>query len=787
MKLRITKILLLAAGLAFGLVLVAKVWFERSYNCFLPDKERIYQIILNKSAPGEEMTQGTEVGYEVAPGLKYYSPVVEEAARVYFLDSYFDVEGEDGKTYAFADMYFADSTLFNIMPRPILAGNIKEALSVKRKVAVPNSIAVRFAGNAEDAIGRHYIVDDEKYFEIAAVYEDFPLNSEFASSPTFISMQTIDEYLYGNWKGWRGKESFKSYIKTAKGNDIAEVNRALDKACKENIPVKELEERGMRYSFSLVPITTVHTTFTNAGQVSTIMLILAIILLASAILNYVLFSLAAMVKRSKTVAVLKCYGADKGDIRKLFLKETLSDIIIALVIAILIVLTGAKTVQYLLGTSLFAMLQNNILIILGGILIALFFVGGYIPATIYGNIPVTAAFKNLKEGARGWKYALLFIQFALAMLFISLFAVVVLQYKKVTDYNVGYNYNNLTYTSLLNTSLSNRASAVKEVERLPFVEKAVLVSYLPFDTPSTLNVMLPDDSSGKILFSAGMLSGVGKGYLELLGVKKIAGEGFADGLNSGNIMVSRSFADRLAESAGWRDGAVGKSVVLSYYGMSYGSMKICGVYEDYLVGDLNNLNPIPTFISYYDYDNYWEMNSSPFMLLIKLKGDYTDSFKQTDNFLFERFNDESIRLKDYNAEYKALYREGKRIRDAVMISTVAILIITLIGVAAFSIEEVNRRRKELSIRKINGATVNELVFITLKRLLSLALVAVVCGGVVALYFGGMFVNLFGVKIALGWYLFAGCGLLTLFVITAISVVTVWRRANANPVENIKTE
>lgn len=787
MKLRITKILLLAAGLAFGLVLVAKVWFERSYNCFLPDKERIYQIILNKSAPGEEMTQGTEVGYEVAPGLKYYSPVVEEAARVYFLDSYFDVEGEDGKTYAFADMYFADSTLFNIMPRPILAGNIKEALSVKRKVAVPNSIAVRFAGNAEDAIGRHYIVDDEKYFEIAAVYEDFPLNSEFASSPTFISMQTIDEYLYGNWKGWRGKESFKSYIKIAKGNDIAEVNRALDKACKDNIPVKELEERGMRYSFSLVPITTVHTTFTNAGQVSTIMLILAIILLASAILNYVLFSLAAMVKRSKTVAVLKCYGADKGDIRKLFLKETLSDIIIALVIAILIVLTGAKTVQYLLGTSLFAMLQNNILIILGGILIALFFVGGYIPATIYGNIPVTAAFKNLKEGARGWKYALLFIQFALAMLFISLFAVVVLQYKKVTDYNVGYNYNNLTYTSLLNTSLSNRASAVKEVERLPFVEKAVLVSYLPFDTPSTLNVMLPDDSSGKVLFSAGMLSGVGKGYLELLGVKKIAGEGFADGLNSGNIMVSRSFADRLAESAGWRDGAVGKSVVLSYYGMSYGSMKICGVYEDYLVGDLNNLNPIPTFISYYDYDNYWEMNSAPFMLLIKLKGDYTDSFKQTDNFLFERFNDESIRLKDYNAEYKALYREGKRIRDAVMISTVAILIITLIGVAAFSIEEVNRRRKELSIRKINGATVNELVFITLKRLLSLALVAVVCGGVVALYFGGMFVNLFGIKITLSWYLFAGCGLLTLFVITAISVVTVWRRANANPVENIKAE
>ena len=95
------------------------------------------------------MKQGTEVGYEVAPGLKYYSPLVEEAARVRFLDSYFDVEGEDGKTYAFADMYFADSTLFNIMPRPILAGNIKEALSVKSKIAVPKSIAVKFAGRGQ--------------------------------------------------------------------------------------------------------------------------------------------------------------------------------------------------------------------------------------------------------------------------------------------------------------------------------------------------------------------------------------------------------------------------------------------------------------------------------------------------------------------------------------------------------------------------------------------------------------------------------------------------------------
>ena len=787
MKLRITKILLLAAGLAFGLVLVAKVWFERSYNCFLPDKERIYQIILNRSAPGEEMKQGTEVGYEVAPGLKYYSPLVEEAARVRFLDSYFDVEGEDGKTYAFADMYFADSTLFNIMPRPILAGNIKEALSVKSKIAVPKSIAVKFAGSAEDAIGRHYIVDDEKYFEIAAVYEDYPLNSEFASNPTFISMQTIDEYLFGNWKRWRGSESFKSYIKIAKGNNIAEVNRALDKACKENIPVKELEEKGMSYSFSLIPITKVHTTFTNAGEVSTIMLILAIILLASTVLNYVLFSLAPMVKRSKTVAVLKCYGADKGDIRKLFLKDTFTDIVIALAVAVLVVLTGAKTVQYLLGTSLFAMLQNNILIILGGILIALFFVGGYIPATIYGNIPVTAAFKNLKEGARGWKYALLFIQFTLAMLFISLFAVVVLQYKKVTDYNVGYDYTNLAYASLLNTSLENRVAMVKEVERLPEVESAVLATYLPFDKPSNLNVMLPDDPSKKVLLSAGSLEGVGKGYIKLLGVKKTDGEGFVEGLNTDNIMVSRSFAERLAEAAGWGDGVVGKSVALSYYGMSYGSKKICGVYEDYLVGDLNELTTIPTFISYYDYDNYMQMQSSPYMLLVKLKGDYIDSFKKVDEYLFERFNDESIRLKDYNAEYKSLYREGKRIRDAIIISTIAILVITLIGVAAFSMEEVNRRRKELSIRKINGATVNELVFMTLKRLLSLALVAVTCGGVMALYFGGMFVNLFGVKIALGWYLFAGCGIFTLLVIAAISVITVWRRANTNPIENIKAE
>lgn len=787
MKLRITKILLLAAGLAFGLVLVAKVWFERSYNCFLPDKERIYQIILNKSAAGEEKETGAEVGYDVAPGLKYYSPLVEDAARVYYFDSYFDVEGEDGKTYAFADMYFADSTLFNIMPRPVLAGNIKEALSIKSKIAVPKSIAVKFAGSAQDAVGRHYIVDDEKYFEIAAVYEDYPLNSEFASSPTFISMQTIDEYLFGNWKGWRGNESFKSYIKVVKGNDIAEVNRALDKACKENIPVKELEEKGMSYSFSLLPITKVHATFTNAGEVSAIMLILAIILLASAILNYVLFSLASMAKRSKTVAVLKCYGADKGDIRKLFLKETFTDIVIALAAAVIIVLTGAKTVQYLLGTSLFAMLQNNILIILGGILVALFLIGGYIPATIYGNIPVTAAFKNLKEGARGWKYALLFIQFTLAMLFISLFAVVLLQYKKVTDYNVGYDYTNLAYASLLNTSLDNRIATVKEVERLPEVESAVLVTYLPFDRPSNLNVMLPDDSTKRVIFSAGSLSGTGKGYLNLLGVKKIDGEGFVDGLNTGNIMVSKSFADRLAEAAGWRDGVVGRSVELSRYGKNYSSMKICGVYEDYLVGDLNELTTIPTFISYYDYDNYMQMHTSPYMLLVKLKGDYIDSFKKVDNYLFEKLNDESIRLKDYNAEYKSLYREGKRIRDAIIISTIAILAITLIGVAAFSMEEVNRRRKELSIRKINGATVNELIFITLKRLLSLALAAVVCGGVMAFYFGGMFVNLFGVKISLGWYLFAGCGIFTLLVIAAISVITVWRRANTNPVENIKAE
>lgn len=136
------KILSLGVGLAVGLVLIAKIYFEQTYDTFYPDADRICKIQENFSVNGEKLEGGTVPG-GIAPGLKNDIPEIEAATRFTPLEednTRFVIFTADRQRHT-GKVILADSCLFDVLPRPMISGNAKEVLSRPQYVLVSESLA----------------------------------------------------------------------------------------------------------------------------------------------------------------------------------------------------------------------------------------------------------------------------------------------------------------------------------------------------------------------------------------------------------------------------------------------------------------------------------------------------------------------------------------------------------------------------------------------------------------------------------------------------------------------
>ena len=149
--------------------------------------------------------------------------------------------------------------------------------------------------------------------------------------------------------------------------------------------------------------------------------------------------------------------------------------------------------------------------------------------------------------------------------------------------------------------------------------------------------------------------------------------------------------------------------------------------------------------------------------------------------------DREVELSDWRAEMIARYADTQRFRNAVMIGVVITLLISLVGLMGYTGDEINRRRKEIAVRKINGATLGEVLHLFERDIIRIAAPALVAGCGAAAYVATLWQTGFSEKISLAWYLFALSGLLLLCVIALVVALHVRRAAAENPVKSIKSE
>lgn len=775
----LTKILCLGVGMAIGLVMLAEVIFERSYDNFIPHLEDTYIIQENYKQQGSDWINHNTVSGAIAPGIKRYCPEVEAATRFTILNEDLLLTTDDQRTIK-GNAYLCDSSFFEVFPRKILMGEAPHTGLEKANNAYISAKLLKVLGN--DIIGKQltWKIFPDFHLTVVGVFEDFPENTHLPKIDIAVALPTIGQIMGDGRNNWLGNDRYSGYIRLRPGTDPQTLEPNIKHMLYTNAPMEELERSGSQFYLNLKPVSKIFLSSEYNRIMNIVFLIFAFIMLAVAVLNYILLVVSSVVKRAKSIATYRCYGAESKDIYRMIQAESALHCFIALILAVLIVFGLQDFLQEQMGHSLRALFSPTVLVLCLMVVIAVAVICGVMPGYIYTRIPVTYAYRRYTENKRQWKLGLLFVQFMLTTFFVCLLTVIGLQYQALTNYRTGFEYKNILYTSLSGTQNVERERCIQELKRLPNISGVTWGYQEMFMKCSGNNVY--DPQNDKEYMNIADMYDVGPDYHKVFSIPILEGTGFTTELGdsvSQEVMVSRSFIDKMEKLAGWTGSPIGKQVFITeHQGRPY---TICGVYEEIHLGSqvAEDFDDRPTVMFYNTHPNH--------LLYIRLKEMGPEQIKEIQDIVSRTMPSQEKQVYSLDLEMANQYNMLLHVRNSILFVGLCILVIALIGLIAYIRDEVNRRRSEIAIRIIHGAQVKDVQFLFLKDILKIAIPAVLIGTAFALFASNRLLELFAFKINLTGYIFGGCILVVLIIMLILSTSMIWKAARSNPINNLRTE
>ncbi len=772
----IIKALSLGTGVAIGLILIAKVCYEMSYDTCYADYDQIYQIRTVYTQHGEDR-DFPQISGAIAPGFKEHVPGVEVATRWTFIfnsDKFIDEQ----KNVINGECIVADTSFFDVFNTDILSGNPKEAFTKIAVAMVSESFAEKLGGVSE-AVGQVIYNEEMPNFkvEIGGVFKDFPHHSSIRND-VLISMASL---VASSTENWFGNDRYRGYVRLAEGTEPDMLAPAIRLMQEKNYPpeLKQMAETsGFDIHFFLAPLKGEHISSARMKNMMVILTVVAILLILISLLNYILMSVSALVKRSKEMGVRKCYGAAGANIYGIMFKEAAIDVAAALVVAAAIVLSLQAVIEDIVGVPVDALLVRGTYMTVLGVILAVFFIAALVPGYLYSKIPAGAAIRNYKENKKIWKLGLLFIQTGICALLLTLMGVISAQYNKAVNDKPGYEYDDLLWTVLTGTDRSVHQGIMNDLKLVPGVLDVQVSHTLPLDSSSGNNVYLLDNGQENLFNIADQYSG-SAGLFDMLEIPFIEGR---YPQSPTEIAVSESFVEKMMEFRDWSDGAVGKQVYITEHDDQIGAVTISGVYKDYRINTLTNQDTRASIKFYGEVGK----DHMPYMA-IKVSEVTTEMMAKVEEVIQARIENKDVVVKSYKDSMREAYSSERRMRNTVIIGCLVSIIIALFGLIGYVRDESQRRSKEMAVRKINGATVKEIMGIYVAEIMKLSIPAIILGNVGAWFAASAWLRNFSEKIALSPWFFILADAAIILLVSVCVIFNSLRISRSNPVESLKNE
>ena len=771
------KVTSLAIGLTVGLVLIAKVQLERNYDRCIADKDRVYELSEEFKKKNEDAMGFSNTAGGAIPALCHYIPEIEVGTRWTYQFEEDKLLLEDGSRWTFHTSVLADSCFFDIFTTRILRGDAKAILSTKGQCLISRRLNDRLGG---DMVGKtfNYLAYPDRPMMVAGVFENYDENSTFSQLDIVMSLSSIGLYSYDGTSQLLGNDRYHSYVRLRANADIKKVEQEMDKMLKEQLSWEDLKVAGIEdFRLEFNPVSESRMKDQTVRTTLIILSIVALVMLFTAVMNYILVVVSTLVGRARLVAIRKVLGAPKREFYLTTLREAAVHLLVALLVMALLLTMGQDWIRELIGTSVTTLFSAQTYLVLTVVCLVVLTCCGLLPGYIYSRIPTIYAYRLFSENKRIWKLSLLAFQFALSTMLLCILSTIYRQYDYMLNRDLGYDYQNVVYIEIPEQSDSTFTLA-REIEKLPCVKSAATAYSLFLHTQSGNNVMLP--GKPEMLFNFGCLYWMEPSIVETMGLEVVQGK-LPERLGhpgwTQEAIVDEAFAERLKAHTGWEN-VIGQSIVSTEWGDEL-VFTIAAVVKNFTLGTLTNIEDRPALM--------FNGNIYAKYILVRLHDLTPENLTKVQQLCDTHFPDAELLVKRYADELAANYRETQHTRDLIMIGCLASLLITLIGLVGYVRDEVQRRSRELAIRKVMGAGVGELQGLFLCSIALIAIPSIVIGVGLGWYFSTMLMEQFADKIMLSWHVFGACALFVLLIIAAIVLLQTHRVATSNPVNYLKTE
>ena len=758
-----TRLLSLALGLVVSLLICSYVGINLSYGRFFPDRERVYQMFENSPQFGITGPQLEPVAYTLAENI----PSIEAATN------YFDrlMQVKLGNSYMDARWLEVSEDFFTVLDFGVLSGDPKHILSregvANNEVFITERLAELLFGS-EDPLGKIVPTTQGQEYVVSGIFRTPPVTNPLDDFD-IVSFRDYNP----TTANWQGDDSYPTFIKLRKGATKSQAEAEIQRLIEGHPTLSKMVEL-WKANYFLVPIEDVVYVDNNIRQTQMIYGILALLALLVATLNYVLLTLSSLAQRSRTVAMLRCNGASRWDIFRMLLSETLIMIVAAIVLAVFVIACLHQEIYQLLGYQLVDLFAWERIWIPTLVCVVSFLVAGLIPASLYSRVSMSYAFRRGSDNRTWWKRILLFVQVACTTGVVCFLLTTSQQSKYILEADLGYEYNRIV-TMNFGATTSQRSAMVEELKRLPFVESVGHSLQYPiwgyFGNP------VYDYEKKEILFSC-RFEYFDEAYIETMGMKIVAGRNFneQDALNK--TIVNEEFV----RQHGWElESAVGKS-----YWQNGGWCEVVGVIRDFTQAG-GFVEPLSVFrTAYIDNDPNRPLTLQMSIRLTELT---PENIKALDSVIAENYHSEwEYQLTPYVDRVKDRFVYRDSMRNNVLLVSLTTLIISLIGLIGYLGNEMARRRKEIAIRKVNGATTSQVLSLLSLNISWVVIPAVVTGVAGAVWGGMKYLEMLETMCEpLAWWIFAGGAAVVIAIIYVILIIRTWRTANANPIDMIKIE
>ncbi len=786
----------LATGLTCALLILTFVVDEQSYDTFHSKKERIYR--LRYFISDFDIARVPPVFKEY---LNDYFPEVESSSRMWSRSVSVSVPNE-GQELRFEEtnVNFADAELFKMFDFELVSGTLEEALVDPFSVILNEEIALKYF-KGTDAVGKTILMEGDQSFTVRAVVKDFPSNSHvhFDMLIPYENMYDLEpvalqEGIRANFKINHMVSHSPTYVLLKEGANPGEVNKRFETFVKEKIP----ENQNKGQSFEIQPLLDIHLNNDvqaqaeppGSSQFIWIFIAIGALTIIIACINFVNLSTAKSLQRAKEIGMRKVMGAWNNHLVIQFLGESFLTTLFASILAIgatalllpeLNALTNKElTIDILLTGSIIAGFIGIMFItsFLAGIYPAFFVTRFAILKSIKGGISDPGSAMNFRKG-------LMVVQFMISIILISGSLIVYDQLGLMRNKPLGFQKELIITAPIQSNNFNSVFGGVDENLRSKLETFESTIGQFSSVKGSTL-------SSGLLGFGMVNRNIVPEGYtiednmlspviavdfdfLEVYEIQLTTGRYFdpSYGTDPSSAFIINETAVSTWEF-GDPESALGKTINLE------GKIgKVVGVVNDFHFLSLSEaMRPM-----------IMEISDPQFSFVtVKLTGqNLTETIDQIEEAWNEIFPTETFDPQYLDEALAQAYLAQEQFGKLVGYFAFLAVLISCMGSYGLIMFIASEKKKEVGVRKVLGASVNQLVILLAKRFVILVLIAITVAVPIIIYFANQWLDDFSYRVDISPLSIGSAALLTMVLVFGTVSIQAFLAAIANPVKSLRSE